>query len=594
LRNRTIDPGNMSLLMKLAQLATRPKWIVTLGLVLTVAGVLGSLAAWHLKVEDRVYKIGFENSPPVHFIGRDGRPTGLAVELVSEAARRHGIRLQWLVEPQSSEATLKAKKVDLWPMMTIRPERKGVVYITEPYAEGEFCLIVRRSSAYNRLEDFHNATISYDGTPLFVKLLRRRVPSAQLAVIDSPKASLEAVCGQRSDAAFVTEYTAVETLLAGVSCGGEGLRVIPVPELRGLLGVGATFEARPAADAIREEIGAMAADGTLARIISRWRSFSGRNLEIADALLRAKRKERWLIAGICATVLLLLLMLWQAVGNRRAHASICEGNIELAAALASAREATELKSQFLANMSHEIRTPMNAILGMTALAMDTPDREEEQAYLKDVTNSAESLLSLLNDILDLSKIEAGKMTFDKVAFDPADAARGVCHLLAEEARRKGLELSCQLPEPIPDSLRGDPARLRQALVNLVGNAIKFTEKGRVDLRVAVEAESDRSVTLRFAVMDTGIGISEEAQRRIFESFAQADGSVARKYGGTGLGLSISKELIARMGGEIRVESALGRGSTFWFDLPFEKPHTTIGTAVDQSLTAQLLARGHYR
>ena len=124
-------------------------------------------------------------------------------------------------------------------------------------------------------------------------------------------------------------------------------------------------------------------------------------------------------------------------------------------------------------------------------------------------------------------------------------------------------------------------------MNLVSNAIKFTEKGHVDLQVAVEEESDRSVTLRFAVVDTGIGISEEAQRRIFESFTQADGSVARKYGGTGLGLSISKELVARMGGELRVESALGRGSTFWFDLPFEKAHTTIGTAVDQSLTAEL-------
>ena len=170
------------------------------------------------------------------------------------------------------------------------------------------------------------------------------------------------------------------------------------------------------------------------------------------------------------------------------------------------------------------------------------------------------------------------MTFEKVDFDPVDAARGVCSLLVEEARRKGLELSCRLPNPLPNWVRGDPARLRQALVNLVSNAIKFTEKGRVELHVAVEAESDRSVTLRFAVTDTGIGISEEAQRRIFESFAQADGSVASKYGGTGLGLSISKELIARMGGELRVESARGRGSTFWFELPFENAHTTIGAA----------------
>ena len=442
--------------MRVAQLTTRPKWAITIGLVVALAAVLGWFAAWHLKVDDRVYKIGFENSPPIHFTGKDGRPTGLAVDLVREAARRCSIRLQWLVEPESSEAALKAKKVDLWPMMTIRPERKGVVYITEPYAEGEFCLIVRRSGTYSRLEDLRNSTVAYDGTPLFVELLRPRLQSAQLVVIESPRASLEAVCRQRSDAAFLTEYTAVETLLAGVSCGGEGLRVIPVPELRGLLGVGATFEARAAADAIREEIGAMAADGNLARIVSRWRSFSGRNLEIADALIRAKHKERWLIAGISAAILLLLLMLWQAVGIRRAHAAMGEKNRELAAALASAKEATELKSQFLANMSHEIRTPMNAILGMTALAMDTSDCEEEQEFLKDVMSSAESLLSLLNDILDLSRIEAGKLTFDQVDFDPADVARGVCHLLAEDAKQKGLRLACLLPDPLPTSFAATP------------------------------------------------------------------------------------------------------------------------------------------
>jgi signal transduction histidine kinase len=558
------------------------KWIITFSLVLAFTVVVGWMAVWQSKVEDRVYRIGFENSPPIHFIGKDGRATGLAVELVAEAARRRGIRLEWLVAPDS-EAALKAKRVDLWPMMTIRPEREGIVYITEPYAEGEFCLIVRRGSRYSRVEDLRNATISYDGTPLFVKLLRPLLANAQFVVVESPKASLDAVCRERSDAAFLTEYTAVETLLAGISCGGEGLRAIQVPEVRGLLGVGATFEARPAADAIREEIGEMAADGTLAGIVVQWRSFSGRNLEIAEALIRAKRKERWLIAGISVAILLLLLVIWQAVRIRLAHKAIGEKNRELAAALAGAREATDLKSQFLANMSHEIRTPMNAILGMTALAMDTSDRKEAQEYLRDAMGSAQSLLTLLNDILDLSKIEAGKLTFDRVDFDPADVARGVCSLLGEEANRKGLELVCRLPEPCPLGVRGDPARLRQALVNLVSNAIKFTEQGRVELQVAVESATDRSVTLRFAVSDTGVGISEEAQRRIFESFAQADGSVARKYGGTGLGLSISRELISRMGGELRVESAPGRGSTFWFILPFEGAHRAgRGAAQDRS------------
>ena len=548
--------------MKLAQWTARLKRLITLSVVLILAAAIGWFEMRPPKLGQRIYRIGFDNEPPQHFIGKDGKPTGLAVELIDEAARRRGIRLQWLLEPESSESALKAKKVDLWPMMTIRPERKGIVYITEPYREDAVCIFVRSGSTITRLEDLRNSTIAFDGEPLDVRILHRRLPNARLLAIESPKQMLEAVCQKRVDAAHFDEYTAITTVLDGISCGGQKLRLIQVPELNGLLGVGATFEARPAADAIREEIGGMAADGTLGRIASRWGSFSSRNLEVTNELARAQSRERWLIVGISGAVLLLLVTLWQAAKTRHA--------------LASAKEATALKNQFLANMSHEIRTPMNAILGMTALATDTLDREEQREYLNDVTRAGESLLSLLNDILDFSKIEAGKLTFEQVDFDPADVIRGVCELLAEQARGKALDLACQVPESLPSHVRGDPVRLRQALVNLVSNATKFTEMGRVDLEAVVESESENSVSVRFAVKDTGIGISKEAQQRIFESFVQADGSVARKYGGTGLGLAISRELISKMGGELRVESEPGQGSMFWFILPFEKADEMSG------------------
>jgi signal transduction histidine kinase len=198
-------------------------------------------------------------------------------------------------------------------------------------------------------------------------------------------------------------------------------------------------------------------------------------------------------------------------------------------------EATALKNQFLANMSHEIRTPLNAILGMTALAIDTPDRTEQSEYLGDVQRAAESLLCLLNDILDFSKIEAGKLTFERVALDLPDVLQGVYRLFIKDAQRKGLTLTCQVPAAL-SQVRGDPARLRQAIVNLVGNAIKFTETGSVGLEAAVEDQDAAIVHMRFTVKDTGIGISPEAKRRIFDSFVQGDGSFTRKYGGTGLGL----------------------------------------------------------
>ena len=556
--------------MKFARLSSKVKWILALTCGLILATPLVRWEMRHLNAIQRIYRIGFSNQPPQHFPGKDGKPTGLVVELINEAARRRGIRLQWSMEPESSEAALKMNKVDLWPIMTIRPERKAVVYITDPYREDTICLLVRSTSAFTHLQDLGDARIAFDGEPLNVRLLHPHVPNAKLFVIESPKERVQAVCQQRVEAAYFDEYTAITTLLSGASCGQQGLRIIQAPELSGLLGVGATFEARPAADAIRAEIGSMAMDGTVDRIASRWSSLFTRNLAIANELARAKTREGWLVLGISGVGLLLLCTLWQAWRIRRA--------------LASAREATALKNQFLANMSHEIRTPMNAILGMTALATDTADREEQAEYLNDVMRAGESLLALLNDILDFSKIEAGQLTFEHVKFDPADVIREVCGLFTEGARTKGLTLTDQTAARLSFQVWGDPARLRQALVNLVGNAIKFTEMGRIDLEAAVDSESDQIIRICFAVKDTGIGISKEAQQRIFESFVQADGSVTRKYGGTGLGLSISTELISRMGGELRVESAPGRGSTFWFVLPFERAHKTLVGESGQRMT----------
>jgi signal transduction histidine kinase len=553
--------------MMFARLRSKLKWILALTGGLILATPLVWLGMRHSNSAQRIYRIGFDNQPPQHFAREDGKPTGLIVELIDEAARRRSIRLQWSLELEGSESALKMKKVDLWPIMTIRLERKKVVYITDPYREDTICLLVRNGSAFTHLQDLGDSRIAFDGQPLDVRLLHPYVPNAKLLVIESPKERVEAVCQQRVEAAYFDEYTAITTLLDGVSCGQQGLRIVQAPELSGQLGVGATFEARPAADAIRAEIGSMAEDGTLDRIASRWGSLFSRNLEIATELARAQTRERWLTVGISGAVLLLLYTLWQSRRLRRA--------------LASAKEATALKNQFLANMSHEIRTPMNAILGMTALAMDTSDRKEQAEYLNDVLRASESLLTLLNDILDFSKIEAGKLTLEEIDFDPRDVLHRVATLMLEGARGKGLNLMCQVREPMPRLVRGDPTRLRQALVNLVGNAIKFTETGNVDLGAAIDSESDAIIRIRFAVKDTGIGISKDAQRRIFESFVQADGSTTRKYGGTGLGLSISRELISNMGGELRVDSEPGRGSTFWFILPLGKAHEMVAGESDQ-------------
>ncbi|MBL8211643.1 MAG: response regulator [Bryobacterales bacterium] len=501
----------------------------------------------------RIVRIGTNHSPDFNYIDAAGRPTGFGVDVMNLAAARAGIQLQWVKSATGPDESFASGIADLWPVVTYFESRKESMHLTEPWWRLGTMMYTREADRVRSLAELSGKRI------LFTSPSRRFVPTLQLpatAVIDIVALPLDALvplCQGKADAAWL-DMRVVDSVLLNRPTECEGVRLASMMISEGGRGfsIGARFGFEKQAERLRAEIDNMALNGELLELAARWKFIDPSDTALFSWLntIRLKNDRARLTVAVLVGVLLVSLVFLVLLQKARQRAE------------ASARART----QFLANMSHELRTPMHGVLGMTELALGTELSTEQRHYLCLARESAQRLLVILNDILDLSRIESGKLQIEHISFDLRDVVHRSVLMLSLQAQEKAVSLREAVDEDVPRFVLGDPARLQQVLINLLGNAIKFTEQGSVSLLVSVQS-AGHPPRVSFTVSDTGIGIPEALHKRIFESFTQADASTTRRFGGTGLGLAITAQLVRMMKGSITLESQLGKGSTFTVRLP---------------------------
>lgn len=536
--------------------------VVLLSLLLVTSGMTQGVT--------RPVRVGANFSVPMAYISPEGVQVGFFVEVFREAGRKENLDVQVVIGRAGPDKALESGSVDIWVAAVPTTERRRKFHVTEPWWSLNNYVASMASRSIRTEADLAGKVVVYASSPPTSIPLKTVFPGSVLRVDENLSDRFKKLCDGQIDA--VLFYEANLYGLLGSSefndCRERGINIMPVSRPVMELSIMANQANAALAERFRKSIAEMHRDGSIEKLPS-FRLTGDEQLKAE--LLREEKKhfERIWQLALGFTSILLAVSIFAYVRLKAAHK-------QSQIALKAMKAAVQAKRDLLATVSHELRTPMNGILGMIQLLLRSPRLPDQQEMMETICSSSHALLGLLNDILDLSRIEAGQLTLKPSDFMIRETIQETVNLFQSEAANKGLELTLFVDPAVPACVHGDPKRLRQILINYLDNGLKFTDRGMVRLAVTRTGDLPSGVELRFAVTDTGCGIPSERLGELFQVFTQIDSSATRNHNGAGLGLAITRNLASMMGGDAGVESSLGAGSTFWATvvLPIANPQVS--------------------